>query len=362
MRNGERRIAAAVLMSAMSALAGAQVRHAQQVAPRNALGITVFGVEQSGSLAGQVEAPQLRRLEGSLRDLLAPGYLRSLNPAVHLRVAPPALSPEVLVDVVAASDPESLQRALENLGLREASRASNLIGGWLPVSALTQGAQLPGVTQIRASMPRTRATGPVALQGDFVQGSSAVRTQYPSLIGTGLTVGLLSDSFNCYSDYAANGPSATGNGYNGYAPNGFTATQATDVSSGALPSGVDVLEDANCADYGPPQQLPFGDEGRAMAQIVHAVAPGAQLAFHTAVNSEADFAAGITSWRSWARKSLSMMWVIRMSPFSRTASSRRPSMRPRHRGLPIFHRPAMTSAIHTRPRHRRLSPRRAGLC
>ena len=43
-----------------------------------------------------------------------------------------------------------------------------------------------------------------------------------------------------------------------------------------------------------PIQLPFGDEGRAMMQIVHDVAPGAGLAFYTAENSEADFANGIT--------------------------------------------------------------------
>jgi hypothetical protein len=47
--------------------------------------------------------------------------------------------------------------------------------------------------------------------------------------------------------------------------------------------------------YGAPIQLPFGDEGRAMMQIIHDVAPGAGLAFHSAENSEADFAAGIVA-------------------------------------------------------------------
>ncbi len=214
------------------------------------------------------------------RGALNTDSLRSLNPAMHLRVAAPSVLPEVLVDVSTAVDPAATEQRLASLGMRETARSSNLIGGWLPVSALAQVAQLPGINQIRASMPRTRASsGPVALQGDFVQGSAALRTQYPNLTGQGVTIGVLSDSFNCYAYYAAHGPTAQGNGYNGYATNSFTATQATDVASGALPSGVDIVEEADCGNYGAPQQVPFSDEGRAMAQILHVVAPGAQLDF-----------------------------------------------------------------------------------
>ena len=54
-----------------------------------------------------------------------------------------------------------------------------------------------------------------------------------------------------------------------------------------------MLEEADCPNYGAPDQAPFGDEGRAMLQIVHDVAPGASLAFYTGDNSEADFANGI---------------------------------------------------------------------
>src|SRR6202041_995969 len=82
-------------------------------------------------------------------------------------------------------------------------------------------------------------------------------------------------------------------GNQGYANNGFTATAATDVSTGDLPASVTVVEEASCPNYGAPTQLPFGDEGRAIMQIVHDVAPGAGLAFYTAENSEADFANGI---------------------------------------------------------------------
>src|SRR6185369_5317468 len=116
---------------------------------------------------------------------------------------------------------------------------------------------------------------------------------YSTLTGAGITVGALSDSFNCYSTYAQKGVPASGPA--GYASNGFTATVSDDQSSGNLPTtnAVNVVKDATCMDYGAPIQLPFGDEGRAMLQIVYDVAPSANLAFYTAENNEADFANGI---------------------------------------------------------------------
>jgi subtilisin family serine protease len=301
---GQRRMAAGFLASVVSVLSLAQVRHASPQPQRTGAWLTVFGADQLPSGAPEAGAVPWRRLDGSLRGIaraavagrpLTTDVLHALNPAIHLRLAAPSLTPEVLVDVVTDADPASTEQALQSLGMRSTARAANLIGGWLPVTALAQVAQLTGLNQIRASMPRVRAAaGPVALQGDFVQGSSALRTRYPTLTGKGVTVGILSDSFDCYKYYDANGPTKLGNGYNGYATNSFAPTLADDIASGALPSGVDVVEEADCPDYGAPQQLPFSDEGRAMAQIVYAVAPGSALAFHTASNSEADFAAGIT--------------------------------------------------------------------
>ena len=60
--------------------------------------------------------------------------------------------------------------------------------------------------------------------------------------------------------------------------------------NGDLPIGVRVLEDL----YTVPD-AECTDEGRAMSQIVHDVAPGASISFHTAFTSEEDFAAGITA-------------------------------------------------------------------
>jgi hypothetical protein len=51
---------------------------------------------------------------------------------------------------------------------------------------------------IRAAMSRTR-TGAVTSQGDFVQHSDLARSQN-SLTGVGVTVGVLSDSYDCYNN------------------------------------------------------------------------------------------------------------------------------------------------------------------
>ena len=230
--------------------------------------------------------------------------LHSLSPAARFVLPSGSATALVLVDAVTRGDPQDLKAALVGLGLQHAAVYSNDVGGWLPVAQLEAAAARGEVAAIRAAMPHTR-TGPVATQGDFAQRSSVVRASFPTLIGTGVTVGVLSDSFNCYAAYAAAGPSVVPvSGYDGYAYNGFTANYATDVSTGALPAGVNVLEEPymnNCLDYtendsaGQPIALPFSDEGRAMLQIVHSVAPGASLAFYTADNSEADFASGIAA-------------------------------------------------------------------
>jgi hypothetical protein len=253
--------------------------------------------QRQSALASKLDSvlADLSRHAGAAR----PGHiledLHSLSPAARFSAAPATGAALVLIDAVTRGDPAQLKAALLDLGLQRAAVYSNDVGGWLPVDRIEAAAASAEVHSIRAAMPRTRSTGPVALQGDYVQRSEVIRTTYPSLTGAGITVGVLSDSFNCYAVYAVPANKVPVSGNAGYASNGFTADYATDVSTGALPSGVNVLAggEADCLSYGAPTQLPYGDEGRAMLQIVHAVAPGASLAFYTAYNSEADFASGI---------------------------------------------------------------------
>jgi hypothetical protein len=246
------------------------------------------GAKFDGALADLSRHAALVRPDHAIEDL------QSLAPAVRFKQSASDAAPLVLIDAVTRGDSQQLKAALVALGLQRASVYSNDVGGWLPVSALDAAAASAEVHSIRAAMPHTR-TGAVTSQGDFVQHSDVVRSAN-SLTGAGVTVGVLSDSYDCYAVYAANNVPAGGAA--GYANNGFTATAATDVSTDDLPSTVNVLEEAEagnggCMNYNPPTQLPFGDEGRAMLQIVHDVAPGASLAFYTAENSEADFANGI---------------------------------------------------------------------
>ncbi len=244
------------------------------------------GVKLDPVLADLSRHAALARPDHLLADL------HSLSPAARFNKAAATGAPLVLIDATTRGDPQQLKSALLSLGLQHAAVYANDVGGWLPIDQLEAAAGRAEVLSVRAAMPRTRA-GAVTSQGDFAQRSAAVRANYPTLDGTGITVGVISDSFNCYAVYAQPGSGVPVSGNQGYASNGFKADFAADVSTLDLPATVNVLKEANCLNYGAPAQTPFGDEGRAMLQIVHDVAPGASLAFYTGDNSEADFASGI---------------------------------------------------------------------
>ncbi|MEP6546598.1 MAG: S8 family serine peptidase [Gammaproteobacteria bacterium] len=245
------------------------------------------GAKFDGALADLSRHASRARPDHAIEDL------RSMAPAVRFKQSV-AGAPLVLIDAVTRGDPQALKAALVSLGLQQPAVYSNDVGGWLAVTALDAAAARAEVHSMRAAMSRTRS-GAVTSQGDFVQHGDVLRSAN-SLTGAGVTVGVISDSYDCYSVYAANNVPASGAA--GYASNGFLATAAMDMSTGDLSSSVNVLKEAQdgqggCMNYGAPTQLPFSDEGRAMLQIVHDTAPGAGLAFYTAENSEADFANGI---------------------------------------------------------------------
>jgi hypothetical protein len=105
----------------------------------------------------------------------------------------------------------------------------------------------------------------VVSEGDAQLKADLGRTNY-SVNGAGVTVGVMSDSFNKLSGWSAD---ITGNELPG-AANGCGFATPVVVQSEAVSGGA--------------------DEGRAMAQIVHDLAPGAGLRFASAFNGLVDFA------------------------------------------------------------------------
>lgn len=178
---------------------------------------------------------------------------RSADPLVRL------IDNRVVVDVVASGSAEVLKADLVSLGMQNAVSFGHIVSGQLPISAIPA---VAGLTSLRFAHPAAAMAGVglVTSQGELAMKVDTARATF-HVDGTGVKVGVLSDSFNCLGG------------------------AATDVSNGDL-SPVTVLEEENGCSSGT-------DEGRAMLQIVHDIAPGASLSFASAFNGMASFAANI---------------------------------------------------------------------
>ncbi|HKK40373.1 MAG TPA: S8 family serine peptidase, partial [Cryomorphaceae bacterium] len=176
------------------------------------------------------------------------------------------------------TQPGQYANALELLTLEEyglttsfGNAQNNVINGLYPVENLLLLNELPEL--LKSASPvyaPLRNVGLTTTQGDTAMRSFRARDVF-GLDGAGAKIGVLSDSYNRNFDNEA----------------------LDDVIKGDLPGDsnlvysqvVEVLRDY-------PQTL-ASDEGRAMLQIIHDVAPGANLAFRTGFISPVDFATGI---------------------------------------------------------------------
>ncbi|HVW62805.1 MAG TPA: S8 family serine peptidase [Puia sp.] len=190
---------------------------------------------------------------------------------------------KVVVDVTVKGDLQAARTELQKMGLQISATYGRVISGLMPITALPQ---LESASTIRFAKPaykplhvnqsvnnfgyapKPKPGAPVGDQGDTAQRSTVARKKY-KVDGSGVMVGIMSDSYNNL----------------GGAAKGVTAGELPGAGN---PFGykkpVRVLEDLDAGGT---------DEGRAMAEIIHDVAPGAELAFHTANNGQADFAQGI---------------------------------------------------------------------
>lgn len=186
----------------------------------------------------------------------APGRIGS---AVRVQEA------HVTIDAIATADRggEALLRDLRKKGLKNGSQAGRLVSGRLPIGRLEEVAALSSMHSARPAAAAT-TDGKAVNQGGPAMLSDDVRASQ-DLDGGGVTVGVLSDTYNKAD---------------------ASTTAQNDIGSGDLPpsSKIDILDDSPSSG---------SDEGRAMMQIIHDVAPGASQAFHTAFGGRANFAEGI---------------------------------------------------------------------
>lgn len=174
----------------------------------------------------------------------------------------------VVVDARATENGAELLADLRQLGLTQDARAGEVVSGLLPLTALDRAVALSSLRSIAASPRPITHTGSITSQGDIALRAATARSVH-GVDGTGVTVGVLSDAYDTLNGAAA------------------------DIVSGDLPpGGVPVLngESSFCG------TLIFCiDEGRAMLQIVHDIAPGAGLLFHTGLGGNASYANAITA-------------------------------------------------------------------
>jgi subtilisin family serine protease len=172
-------------------------------------------------------------------------------------------------------DLPALREQLVSKGLENATLHATAVTGRAPVAALRDMASTSGLKFLRPTFAtaRRKPRGLTVTQGDVSLRADRARRSF-GVDGNGIRVGVLSDSYDC-------APGAFQEG----AP--FTRA-ADDIRNGDLPRDVRVLKDLDTA---PNEDC--SDEGRAMMQLIHDVAPGASQAFYTAFESQEDFAAGI---------------------------------------------------------------------
>ncbi|HUP11877.1 MAG TPA: S8 family serine peptidase [Niastella sp.] len=182
----------------------------------------------------------------------------------------------VLIEVIALQGQYANTLSfLQTQGLRNVinnGAGSLIITGKFPIAnLLSLNARTDLIDYARPLYFPINNSGIALSQGDSAMRTKAVRNAY-EINGAGVKVGVISDSYNSkVEDYAR-----------------------IDVSNGDLPGASNPYGFTTAVDV--VGEYPFGervDEGRAMLQIVHDVAPGAALAFRTGFISAGDFAQGI---------------------------------------------------------------------
>lgn len=228
----------------------------------------------------KISSDLLELVPGKLKSYV-PGRLKSqvINSTVKTQKTPEALSlvpyndyiriknGKVLIQVIAENNGDALADNLKKLGFIKSGVYERKITGYISVDSILS---LNAVKELKYAAPAYKPmnnSGIALTNGDIALKSDVVRNSL-GIDGSGSKIGILSDSYN-----SLNGASL--------------GIESGDLPGAANPYGynseIEVLEDITDGT----------DEGRGMMEIVHDIAPGAELAFHTAFNGDASFAEGI---------------------------------------------------------------------
>ncbi|ABM34797.1 S8 family serine peptidase [Paracidovorax citrulli] len=222
----------------------------------DAAGGVVVRPESAGVAAmeeGSFIDPQLKMLWGE--HLRRGGNLVVPADAARGFVGPRVVDGMVRIEALSLGDDAALADELRRLGAKDVRQQGNLVLGRMPVAGLGALQSLRTARFVRRAPEPFGSVGAVTSQGDAVQGSERARRTF-GVDGSGVVVGVTSTGYDTQGG------------------------AATDVARGDLPGRgnpngrlqpVRVLKDRDGRD---------SDEGRAMAQIIHDVAPGASLAVY----------------------------------------------------------------------------------
>ncbi len=202
------------------------------------------------------------------QELLFHAALQPGTPYVSSNDLPVRITGDLIeIDVAATGNVDTLVTQLTSLGASNIAVAGALVNGMFPIGNLAQLAALDSMRLARPTYTPITAAGLTTSQADSALGADVARSLF-GVTGAGVSVGVLSDSFNALTY-----------------PGGVDAL-TRDIETDDLPVDTTILQDY--------LQPGASDEGRAMAQHIHDLAPEASILFATAfIGGEAGFAQNI---------------------------------------------------------------------
>jgi hypothetical protein len=251
-------------------------------------GLLIFSLVASGlgaSMSASSQGPVPDNVGGGLRQLIeaqgnvaaapgAPSAAALLEPRL-LRDAQSRVLVNIWLDGgrPLAAVRQSLAVLGANVHAELPAYGKGVIAAYVPVERAGDAARLAGVRSVTLEHKPQLRLGKATSQG--VATVHADKLNAIGLTGQGMTIGILSDSFN-------------------KAPNSATTDHAAqDIKSGDLPGPGNPFGDTTPIVILDEDPVAGTDEGRALMQIVYDIAPDAKLCFATAFTGEVQFAANI---------------------------------------------------------------------